>query len=57
MPRSGTEPPGDCLEGWKPARDSKAADRLIGRVEDIKTFLKWNLAWAQSKMEQFANAH
>lgn len=56
-PRSGIEPATDTSLSWKMSRDSRAADNLIQRIESVKTFLKWNLAWASAKMEEQANKH
>lgn len=57
-PRSGIEPPTEQPPmGWKAARDSKSADRLLERIDQVKQFLQWNLLWAQDKMEEQANRH
>lgn len=55
-PRSGIEPPTlTPRQGWKAARDGRAADALLQRISDVKQFLHWNLTWSQAKMEEQAN--
>jgi hypothetical protein len=56
-PRTGLEPAGPHPSNWKAARDSRAADALIERIAQLKSFLTWNIRWAQSKMEDQANCH
>jgi transposase InsO family protein len=57
-PRSGLEPATETPAlGWKAARDSRAADNLISRIENVRAFLRWSLSWSQAKMEEQANRH
>ena len=50
-PRSGTEP--DLPQSND--RDTSAADKLVGKIEDLRKHVRAQLAWARAKYEEYAN--
>lgn len=54
-PRSGIEPP-QPTQGTAPVRRQLMdADKFVARMQEVRTFLRSNIAWAQAKQAEYAN--